>query len=130
MIILIFNENICGLNFAIRKDMITRCHVHPTESHDLFNFQLASQETRYFFCSFARNSSPPKTLKIELPLSAKHSWTTLIPQSRSLAISWLTNISLLHDLFCTTLRKSASYSLELVPLLAVFEWAPRCSVHL
>ena len=35
---------------------------------------------RYLFCSFTRNSLPPKTLEIESPLSAKHSWTISIPE--------------------------------------------------
>ena len=100
---------------------VKKAHYHMRILLNHMTYSI-SQETCYLFYSFTCNSSLPKTLKIELPLSAKHSWTISIPESSSLAVSWLTHVSLLHDLFCTTNCKSASYSLELVPLLAVIRW--------
>ena len=47
---------------------------------------LASQETRYPSCSFARKGSPKKALGYDCLPSLKHPWTTLTPESRSFAI--------------------------------------------
>ena len=44
---------------------------YPAKAHDIFNY-IASQETRCLFCSYTRNSSQQKTLRIESPLPLNH----------------------------------------------------------
>ena len=71
-------------------------HGHPGRSCDFVN-QLA-RETQKLSRSFARNGSQEKTLRIESPLSEKHSWTTATLESNSFAVTRPQHVSLLFDL--------------------------------
>ena len=102
-----------------RSIMIACTHVHILLNH--MTYLISYSRETHLFCSYTRNSSQQKMFRIESLLSMNHPWTISIPESSSLAVSWPSHVSLLHDLIYVLciVKALASFSLELAPLLAV-----------